>query len=129
MSSKTPAKRAKILVVDDDKMIRDLVRLHLANEGYDVLLAEDAVAAGHLVVKSAPALILVDVNMPYMDGYQFTAALKADPATRDIPVVFITTDEDVAQRSRQLGAVAYLRKPLRADRLFEVVRLYVPVEP
>lgn len=114
------------MVVDDDRMIRDLVRLHLGNEGYDVLLAEDAVAAGHLILKSSPALILVDVHMPYMDGYQFAAALKADPATREIPVVFITTDEDVAQRSRELGAVAYLRKPVRADRLLEVVRLYVP---
>ena len=126
MAPPPSASRAKVMVIDDDAMIRDLVRLHLANEGYDVLLAEDAVAAGHLVLKSSPALILVDVHMPYMDGYQFAAALKADPATREIPVVFITTDEDVAQRSRELGAVAYLRKPVRADRLLEVVRLYVP---
>ena len=107
-------------------MIRELVRLHLQNAGYDVLLAEDAVAAGHLIVQHAPALILIDVNMPYMDGYDFTSALKRDPATRDIPVVFITADEDVAQRSRQLGAAAYLAKPVRADRLLETVRGLVP---
>ena len=107
-------------------MIRELVRLHLQNADYDVLLAEDAVEAGRLIVESAPALILIDVNMPYMDGYDFTAALKKDPATRHIPVVFITADEDVAQRSRQLGALAYLAKPVRADRLLEVVRQCVP---
>jgi CheY-like chemotaxis protein len=110
-------------------MIRELVRLHLKNADYEVLLAEDAVAAGRLIVESSPALILIDVNMPYMDGYDFTVALKQDPATRDIPVVFITADEDVAQRSRQLGAAAYLAKPVRADRLLEVVRQFVPRAP
>jgi CheY-like chemotaxis protein len=117
-----------VLVVDDDPFIRELLELHLLNAGYKVLLAEDAVAAGRQVLAAAPALILIDVNMPYMDGYQFVSALKTDPTTRDIPVVFLTMDEDVAQRSRELGAVAYLRKPVRADRLLEVVRLFVPDE-
>ncbi|HYX63809.1 MAG TPA: response regulator [Burkholderiales bacterium] len=121
--------RPTIVVIDDDPMIRELVRLHLKNADYEVLLAEDAVAAGRLIVESSPALILIDVNMPYMNGYEFTSALKKDPATRDIPVVFITADEDVAQRSRQLGAVAYLAKPVRADRLLEVVRQFVPRAP
>ena len=121
--------RPTIVVIDDDEMIRELVRLHLKNADYEVLLAEDAVAAGRLIVESSPALILIDVNMPYMNGYEFTSALKKDPATRDIPVVFITADEDVAQRSRQLGAVAYLAKPVRADRLLEVVRQFVPRAP
>jgi CheY-like chemotaxis protein len=79
-------------------------------------------------VKSAPALVLIDVQMPYMDGYEFIKALREDPQTRNLPVVFITSDEDVAQRSKQLGAVAYLRKPVRADRLLEVVALYVTRE-
>ena len=118
-----------MLVIDDDEMIRELVKLHLTNAGYEVLLAEDPVAAGRQVVDAAPALVLIDVNMPYMDGYEFTAAMRADPHTRDIPVVFITADEDVAQRSKQLGAVAYLRKPVRADRLLQVVHLYVPKAP
>jgi len=129
MGDATPRERATIVVIDDDEMIRELVRLHLLNAGYEVLLAEDAVAAGRLIVEKSPTLILIDVNMPYMDGYEFTAALRADPHTRDIPVVFITADEDVAQRSKQLGAVAYLSKPVRADRLLEVVSLYVPGRP
>jgi CheY-like chemotaxis protein len=104
------------------------VRLHLVNAGYEVHLAEDAVEAGRLIVKSAPALVLIDVQMPYMDGYEFIKALRDDPQTRNLPVVFITSDEDVAQRSKQLGAVAYLRKPVRADRLLEVVALYVTRE-
>ena len=129
MARPSPSARPTIVVIDDDEMIRELVRLHLKNADYEVLLAEDAVAAGRLIVESSPALILIDVNMPYMNGYEFTSALKKDPATRDIPVVFITADEDVAQRSRQLGAVAYLAKPVRADRLLEVVRQFVPRAP
>ena len=129
MARPSPSARPTIVVIDDDEMIRELVRLHLKNADYEVLLAEDAVAAGRLIVESSPALILIDVNMPYMNGYEFTSALKKDPATRDIPVVFITADEDVAQRSRQLGAVAYLAKPVRADRLLEAVRQFVPRAP
>jgi CheY-like chemotaxis protein len=116
-----PRKRAKVLVVDDEAIMRELLRLHLTSNGYDVLLAEDAVAAGPLVVRETPDLILVDVEMPYMNGYEFVAALKSDPATRHIPVVFLTTLDGVAEEARKLGAAAYLNKPIMADRLLEVL--------
>ena len=112
------------MVIDDDESIRELVKLHLRNAGYEVLVAEDAVIAGHLVVDTPPDLIIADVNMPYMNGYEFVSALKADPATRHIPVVFLTINEDVAERAKQLGAVAYLKKPVTAVRLLEVVGLF-----
>jgi len=121
-----PRKRAKVLVVDDEAIMRELLRLHLESNGYDVLLAEDAVAAGPLVVRETPDLILVDVEMPYMNGYEFVAALKSDPATRHIPVVFLTTLDSVADEARKLGAAAYLNKPVMADRLLEVLAQCVP---
>ena len=121
--------RPRVVVVDDDESFRDLIRLHLGNAGYEALIAEDAVAGGHMILAERPALVLIDVKMPYMDGYEFAAALKADPQTRDIPFVFVTIDENVAERARELGAVAYLRKPVRADQLLEVVQLFVPVGP
>ena len=105
--------------------MRDLLRLHLANEGYDVLAAEDAIVGGHLMLRDPPDLVIVDVQMPYMDGYEFVAAMKGDPATRDIPVVFLTTDDNVAAHASRLGAAAYLHKPVTADRLLEVVGLFV----
>jgi CheY-like chemotaxis protein len=119
------ATAGKILVVDDEAAMRDLLRLHLSNDGYQVLAAEDAVVAGHLVLKEKPDLVIVDVHMPYMDGYEFVDALKKDPETRDIPVVFLTTDDNVATQASRLGAAAYLPKPVMADRLLQVVRLYV----
>jgi len=121
--AETRRKHRTVLIVDDEEIMRDLLRLHLTTHGYDVLLAEDPVAAGHLVVKEKPDLILVDVDMPYMNGYEFVAALKADPATRHLPVVFLTTDEDVADHASRLGASAYLNKPVTTTRLLEVLEL------
>ena len=120
------AKQPRILVVDDDQSMRELLKLHLRNNGYDVRLAEDAVVAGHLVLRDPPDLVLLDVQMPYMSGYEFAAALKADEQTRDIPVVFLTTDDAVVEHARKLGAQAYLNKPVTVDRLLEVVALFVP---
>jgi CheY-like chemotaxis protein len=117
--------RAKIVVIDDDVVVRGLLKLHLVNAGYDVLEAEDAIVGGHMVIAASPDLIVCDVHMPYMNGYEFVAALKSDPITNRIPVVFLTTDGDVGDHAKKLGAVAYLNKPVMADRLLEVVELTV----
>lgn len=121
-----PAARPKILVVEDERSMRDLLKFHLHKHGYDVLTAEDAIVAGHLVVRQRPDLVMVDVQMPYMNGYDFVAALKSDPETKHIPVVFLTSDEDVGHRAPKLGAAAYLRKPVMADRLLEVIAMFLP---
>lgn len=113
--------KARILVVDDAKSIRETMRLQLLNAGYEVLLAEDAVVAARLVVEQKPDMIFCDVNMPYMDGYEFVAALKSDPETKEIPVVFLSASHDVADRAHDAGAVAYLHKPVLANKLLELV--------
>jgi two-component system chemotaxis response regulator CheY len=117
---------ARILVVDDDDSIRELLRLHLSSAGYDVEVAEDAIAAGYQVLKGAPDLIITDVNMPHMDGFEFVAALRADKALPMIPVIFLTSMEDGDARGRELGAVGYVTKPVRADRLLSLVAQHVP---
>ncbi len=117
---------ARILVVDDDESIRELLRLHLSAAGYDVELAPDAIAAGYMVLRRAPDLIITDVKMPHMDGFEFVAALKADPTLPKIPVVFLTSIEDGDVRGKELGAAGYITKPVRADRLLEVVAKHVP---
>ena len=117
-------RQRKVLVVEDEESMRELLRLHLGNSGYQVTVAEDAMVAGHLVLKDRPDLMIVDVEMPYMNGYEFVAAIKADPSTRDIPVVFLTTDANVAEQAIKLRADAYLNKPVMADRLLEVVALF-----
>jgi DNA-binding response OmpR family regulator len=116
---------ATILIVDDDESLRDLLRLHLSAAGYDVLLAEDAIAAGYLVLRSPPDLIICDVHMPHLDGFDFVAALKADKTVPDIPVIFLTSMDEGDHRGRSLGAVGYLTKPVRADRLLALVAAHV----
>lgn len=117
---------ATILVVDDDASLRQLLRLHLSSAGYEVLVAEDAIAAGYLVLRQPPDLIIADVHMPHMDGFEFVAALKSDKTLPDIPVIFLTSLEEGDQRGKELGAVGYLTKPVRADRLLAMVAQHVP---
>ena len=117
---------ARILIVDDDDSIRDLLRLHLSAAGYDVEVAADAIAAGYLVLKGPPDLIITDVSMPHMDGFEFVAALRADSALPRIPVIFLTSIEDGEARGRELGAVGYVTKPVRSDRLLALVAQHVP---
>ena len=117
---------ATVLVVDDDESIRSLLRMHLSAAGYEVHVAEDAIAAGYLVLRSPPDLIICDINMPHMDGFEFVAALKADTTLPKIPVIFLTSNEEGDERGRQLGAVGYIVKPVRADRLLALVAQHVP---
>jgi DNA-binding response OmpR family regulator len=124
--STTRRPRAKILVIDDDTSMLVLVKRQLENGGYAVLLAEDGIEGGHLALNASPDLILVDVHLPYLSGYELVEALKADSATWDIPVVFLTSDKHVEERTRMLRAEAYLRKPLNTERLLEVVALFTP---
>lgn len=112
---------ATILVIDDDEYMRTLLRLHLSNAGYRVLVAEDALVAGHLVVRQRPDLILVDIEMPFMNGLEFMQALKADPEVSDIPFIFVSSRDDFEDQAKELGACAFLKKPLFADRLLAAV--------
>ena len=91
--SPTRNSRLKVLVIDDDMSMLGLLKLRLEKAGYQVLLAENGIAAGQLALSAAPNLILVDVDMPYWNGYGLVQRLKADPVTRHIPMVFLTADQ------------------------------------
>jgi CheY-like chemotaxis protein len=115
----------KIAVIDDDRFIRYLLDLHLRKAGYEVFGAEDAVAGGRIVVERQPDVIVCDVDMPYMDGYEFVSALRADPATRHIPVIFLTVSASVDEHAKRLGA-AHLVKPVMVDELLRAVAEVAP---
>src|SRR3954465_14070893 len=116
---------ASILIVDDDEGIRELLRLHLSSAGYAVVVAEDAISAGYTVLRSPPDLIISDVNMPHMDGFEFIAALRADKTLPRVPVIFLTSVEEGDHRGKELGAVGYVTKPVRADHLLALVAKHV----
>ena len=122
--SPTRHSNVKILVIDDDTSMLAFLKLHLQKAGYVVLLAEDGIVGGRLALSASPDLILLDVQMPYLCGYELVEALNVDPATWDIPVVFLTADKHVEQRTRMLRAEAFLKKPVKVERLLEVVALF-----
>ena len=113
---------ARVLVVDDDEDMRELIRIHLRDAGYDVVLAEDAVEAGHKIAERVPDLIIADYKMPYMNGREFIAALRADATIPDLPVIFITAMENVAEFAGQTFGFPLLAKPFRADELLGHVK-------
>jgi len=117
---------ASILIVDDDESLRELLQLHLSAAGYEVHVAADAIAAGYMVLRSPPDLIITDVNMPHMDGFEFIAALRADKTVPKMPVILLTSVEDGDHRGKALGAVGYVTKPVRADWLLQLVAKHVP---
>lgn len=117
---------AKILVVEDDEAMRDLLRLHLSSAGYTVEVAEDAIAAGYAVLKGAPDLIVCDVLMPHMDGFELVTALRADATLPRMPVIFLSSYDEGEGRARELGVVEYLRKPVRLDELLAAIERHVP---
>lgn len=111
---------AKILVVDDDENIRQLLAMHLSAAGHLVQVAEDAVVAGHLLLGDTPDLMIVDVNMPYMDGFAFVSAIRDDQTIPRIPTIFLTSDEEGFDRAKELGA-GFLTKPVAANRLLGLI--------
>jgi two-component system, chemotaxis family, chemotaxis protein CheY len=114
---------ARILVVDDDRNIRELLALHLGSAGYEVDVAEDALAAGHILLRTWPDLIISDVNMPRIDGFTFIAALRDDIARRQIPVVLLSSA--VHAERKHLDIAQYLTKPIRADTLLFIVARHI----
>ena len=111
----------KILIIEDDQIMRELLQLRLINAGYDVLLAADAVVAANAVMTRRPDLVLADIDMPYMNGLQLVQAMKADPATARIPVIFVTGNTEAESEAMQLGAAGFFAKPLRVDDLLAKV--------
>jgi CheY-like chemotaxis protein len=113
---------SRILVVEDDESMRELLRLHLEHAGYEVAVTEDGIGAGYEVLKAPPDLIICDIDMPNMDGFQLVEALRADPGLPKLPIIFLTSVEDGASRAAQLGAADYIVKPVLVDRLLNSVR-------
>ena len=115
----------RVLIVEDDEAMRELLRLHLSSAGYDVEAAEDAIAGGYAVLKGAPDLIVCDISMPHMNGFELVAALRADRSLPQMPVIFLTSADDGEGRARELGAAEYLLKPVRLEELLAAVNRHL----
>jgi len=110
----------RVLVIDDDPTIRDLLSRSLGRDGYDVLLAEDGATGLELARSHNVVAITLDVMMSGMDGWSVLRSLKADEATRNIPVIMVTIVDD-KNLGYTLGAAEYLTKPVDRKRLLEAM--------
>ena len=113
-----------VLVIDDEAAIRLLCRVNLEAEGLAVLEASDGRVGVERASTERPDVILLDVMMPGLDGWQVAEELVADERTRDIPIVFLTARADFRDRERGLeaGGIAYLTKPFNPVELAPLLR-------
>jgi two-component system alkaline phosphatase synthesis response regulator PhoP len=118
---------AKILVVDDHPDIARLIQRELENEGHTIVTASDGEEALRLVAREEPAVVVLDVILPKMDGFEVLRALRSDPATRGIRVIMLTVmDQDGAvSHGLELGADWYVAKPFVPGDIASLVRRFL----
>jgi twitching motility two-component system response regulator PilG len=114
----------KVLIVDDTKTLLSVIQIYLMGWGLEFVEAYDGLEGLRKARESRPDLVISDVRMPEMNGFELCAALRADPALRATPVVLLTALSDVASREQGIlvGASAFLTKPVSVENLRSVVR-------
>lgn len=115
----------RILIVDDDEITLKLLEQHLLSAGYPVLKAKNGKQAIELAKAKKPALILLDVVMPEVDGADVAQFLRDDPATKDIPIIFLTAmlkKEEEQRIGNAIGKNLFIAKPYDKNKLLEIVR-------
>ena len=117
---------ATVMVVDDSLTVRRVTQRLLERQGYTVSLAKDGVDALRRMQETRPDLMLLDIEMPRMDGFDLASNLRASAATRAIPIIIITsrTAEKHRRLAFEIGVNEYLGKPYREEELLQMVRRY-----
>jgi two-component system alkaline phosphatase synthesis response regulator PhoP len=118
----------KILVVDDDKVFLRLVEYDLSKNGFDVITAPDGEMGILLAKTQKPDLILLDINMPDIEGGDVVTILEANPQTQDIPIIFVTallTKQEEIRRQNIMGKHSFFSKPYKLERLLEEIDKFI----
>jgi len=118
----------KILCVDDDQINIKVMQKRLEEKGYNVLLALDGEAGLQRAVSDQPHLIILDVEMPKMDGYQFMMQRNKNKTLVNTPVIVLTAHEEMQPIFEMKGVKDYLVKPINFDILFEKLKVYLPAK-
>ena len=117
----------RLLVIDDEVDIAETVKIRLEVNGYSVELAYDGLNGIDKAVKALPDLILLDILMPQVDGFEVCRRLRQIPETKNIPVIMLTAikSSEILQKAKEAGAQDYLAKPFESGELVEIVRFYL----
>jgi len=114
---------SKILLVEDNEMNRDMLSRRLIRSGYEVVLALDGAQGAALAASDSPDLVLMDMSLPVLDGWEATRRLKSDPATRGIPVIALTAHAMAGdeEKAREAGCDDFDTKPIEYARLLSKI--------
>ncbi len=115
----------QVLVIDDDEGIREMLEMALSDEGYLVESAPHGAAGLEVLNRWRPDIILLDMRMPIMDGWEFARLYRDQPGPH-APIVVVTAARDAGNRAEQIQADGYLAKPFSLDELLDVVERFVP---
>jgi DNA-binding response OmpR family regulator len=116
-------KNKKILIIDDELEMAQLLKIELETEGYSVMMAHDGVSGLELIKNEKPHLVLLDIMMPGLDGYEVLRQLRADALIKDVTVLLLTAkglDEEI-KKGLDLGADDYILKPFHAGLLIKKI--------
>jgi CheY-like chemotaxis protein len=113
----------RILLVEDNEMNRDMLSRRLVRRGFDVLVAENGQSGVQLAASEQPDLVLMDMSLPVMDGWEAAQRIKSDPATKRIPIIALTAHAMASDRDRAIAAGCddYDSKPVDMERLLDKI--------
>jgi len=120
----------RILLVEDNELNRDMLARRLARAGFDVVVAFDGLQGVDAARREKPDLVVMDMNLPCLDGWEATRALKADPLTAKLPVIALTAHAMIGDRERALeaGCDEFATKPVDLPALLKAIEKFLPKE-
>ena len=126
-----PSAMPRILLVEDNEMNRDMLSRRLIRRGYEVLLAVDGEQGVAMARTESPALVLMDISLPVVDGWEAARRLKADPRTRSIPIIALTAHAMTGDREKALAAGCddFETKPVELSRLLDKIQALLGAAP
>ncbi len=118
----------RILIIEDNEQNRYLITFMLQSAGHEVIQAQDGLEGIALAESEAPELILLDIQLPQMDGYAIAGELKKRPTVTDVPIVAVTSYAMVGDREAALaaGCIGYIEKPINPDTFVDEIEHYLP---
>jgi two-component system OmpR family response regulator len=130
-TAKIKINTGKVLVIDDEPEITEIIQAFLENSGYSVVVENSAMMGVERAKTFNPDLILLDINMPFMDGYDVCSELKKRAVTVNIPVVFLSgkDSKEDSGRSFRVGGDMFIKKPFSCERLLDIVKIVLSSAP